>query len=75
MILIRIYTSIILFFYNYKQPVHIMIIMVENERLLTCSSEGFTNILTLQINEIECCYSQYIGINEQKQSLSFPSTM
>jgi len=51
-----------------------MIIMVENERLLTCSSDGFTNILSLQINEIECCYlhSQYIRIDEQKQSLSFP---
>ena len=31
---------------------------------LVCSSDGFTNILTLQIYEIECCYlhSKYITL-------------
>ena len=35
--------------------------------ILICSSDGFTNILTLRIYKIECCYSQYIGINKQTQ--------
>ena len=37
--------------------------------LVICSSEGFTNILTLRINKIECRYlhSQYIRINKQNQ--------
>jgi hypothetical protein len=36
---------------------------------MICSSDGFTNILTLQIYEIECCYlhSSNIRINKQTQ--------
>ena len=40
---------------------------------LICSSDGFTNILTLQIYAIECCYlhdSKYIRISKWKNSVS-----
>ena len=42
---------------------------MSNTGCMICSSDGFTNILTLQIYEIGCCYlhSQYITI----QKLSF----
>ena len=41
--------------------------------LLICSSDGFTNILTLRIYKIECCYlhSQYIRINNKNKQTKF----